>query len=74
MFQYKCIRNQIWLCRKKGKVNPDSSFMHTLIGPSIPNATYQVPKMFQYNALEIKFDLDVKKVKVNLWSSVEQTW
>ena len=26
------------------------------------------------NALESKFDLDVKQVKVNLGSSFEQTW
>ena len=45
MFQYKCIRNQIWPCLKKVKVNPDSSFMQTLEGPSNPNVTNQVPRL-----------------------------
>ena len=31
-------------------------------------------KKFHLNALGSKFDLDVKKVKVNLGSSFEQTW
>ena len=32
------------------------------------------PKISHLNAIGSKFDLDVKKVKVNLGSSFEQTW
>ena len=32
------------------------------------------PKISYLNALGSKFNLDVKKVKVNLGSSFEQTW
>ena len=35
-------------------------------------STFQ--KFSHLNALGSKFDLDVKKVKVNLGSSFEQTW
>ena len=31
-------------------------------------------KNFHLNALESKFDLEVKQIKVNLGSSFEQTW
>ena len=44
----------------------------TLASTVFKKSTFQ--KKTNLNALESKFDLDVKLVKVNLGSSFEQTW
>ena len=35
-FQYKCIRNQIWPCRKKDQGQPRFIICANLVGPSSP--------------------------------------
>ena len=44
----------------------------TLASIVFKNQLFQ--RIFHLNALESKFDLGIKQVKVNLGSSFEQTW